>query len=102
MMLYIFVYIHTVQLVCVGGDCCATTSAVLSKSHSIYSIQGQVCLCSPSHPPGAPAVPQLECSLSTIKSSGPGVDARLEGAPRVCAVLRTAGCSWLPQLRSVG
>ena len=62
MMLYIFVYIHTVQLVYVGGDCCATTTSVLSKSHSIYSIQGQVCLVlaighRPSHPPGAPAVP---------------------------------------------
>ena len=101
MMLYIFVYIHTVQLVCVGGDCCATTTAVLSESHSIYSIQGQMYLVS--------TITHSRCSSCDTagvqpqyKSSGPGEDVNLEGAPRVCAVLRTAGCSWLPQLMSVG
>ena len=101
MMLYIFVYIHTVQLVCVGGDCCATTTSVLSKSHSIYSIQGQVCLCRPSHL----QVLQLchSWSAASVQLRVRALEnTQLEGAPRVCAVLRTAGCSWSPQLRSVG
>ena len=82
-MLYIFVYIHTVQLVCVGGDCCATTTAVLSKSHSIYSIQGQVCLCRPTDHPGAPPV-ELECNLNVLQLHSWSATSRCPGFAYDC------------------
>ena len=94
-MLYIFVYIHTVQLVCVGGDCCATTSAVLSKSHSIYSIQAQMYLVLAITPSRCSSCAlQLECSLRA-RVFGPwsSKDVNLEGALPVCAV-RSAH-SWM-------